>query len=271
MPSTSPPKSLADSIQSAAHDNQCDELQQLLDQWESPDLEPLQPALCAALRQGHVDAANLLLDRGCYCYCKATEAALAGGHITIFECMLQHGWDINFSLDHRGDVLICALLFKDKPDLARWLLAHGADPNCNPRSHPTVSSALEAACSRPETPPEIISLLLRHGAVGPYAMMVAAQRGNVVGLRVLLDEAGELFDIDAIPEPENPDWETDEAWGTPLHSAAASGELPCITLLLERGARRDVRNAAGLTPRQTAEHYGHLACAEALKEAEAPM
>lgn len=271
MPSTSSPRSLADSIQSAAHENQCDELQQLLDQWESPDLEPLQPALCAALRQGHVDAANLLLHSKCQCYFAATEAALAGGHIPIFECMLQHGWDINYSLDHRGDVLICALLFKDTPDLARWLLAHGADPNWNPRSHPVVSSALEAACWRPSIPPEIVSLLLRRGAVGPSAMLVAASSGNTEALRVLLDEAAELFDIDAIPAAENPDWEREEDWGTPLHAAAAKGELPCITLLLERGARRDIRNASGRTPRQTAEHFEHLACAEALKEAKAPM
>lgn len=88
---------------------------------------------------------------------------------------------------------------------------------------------------------------------------------------MLLDEAGELFDIDAIPAAVNPDWERGEEWGTPLHAAAAKGDLPCITLLLERGARRDVRNASGLTPRQTAEHFGHLECAEALKEAEAPM
>lgn len=163
----------------------------------------------------------------------------------MFECMLQHGWDVNESLDHRGDALICALLFKETPDLARWLLAHRADPNSNPRSDPVVSSALEAACSRPSTPPEMVSLLLRHGAVGPYAMLVAAWNSSVEPLRVLLDEAGELFDIDAISAAVNPDWERCEEWGTPLHAAAAKGDLPYITLLLERGARRDIRNASG--------------------------
>ncbi|KAK7743242.1 hypothetical protein SLS53_004327 [Cytospora paraplurivora] len=271
MPSTSPRRSLADSIKSAAYNNQYDKLQQLLAQWKSSDLEPLQPALCAALQQGHVDTANLLLDRGCQCHWKATEAAMRGGHIPIFECMLQHGWNINYSLDHRGDTLILALLFQNTPDLARWLLDHGADPNENPRSHPIVSSALEAACSTPSNPAEIISLLLRRGAMGPLAMLVAAWNSNVVALRVLLDEAGELFKIDAIPVASDPEWEGNEEWGTPLHGAAAMGELPCITFLLERGARTDIRNACGRTPRQTAEHFGHLACVEALKEAEEPM
>lgn len=267
MYSTSAPKSLADSIQRTAASNQCDELKQLLEQWESPDLDLLDPALCAALRQGHVDAANLLLHRGCQCYFTATEAALAGGHIPVFECMLEHGWDINYSLDHRGDSLICALLFKETPDLARWLLAHGADPNWNPRSHPVVSSALEAACSRPDLPSEIVSVLLQRGAMGPTAMLVAATNGNVEALRVLLDEASDLFDVDAIPVAVNPDWEREEDWGTALHTAAARGQLACIEFLLGRGARKDIRNALGRTPRQTAEHFGHLACAEALKEA----
>lgn len=271
MPSTSSRTSLAELMQSAAHDNRCNELQQLLAQWASPDLKPLEPALCAALRQGHVEAANLLLHRGCLCYFAATQAALAGGHIPIFECMLQNGWDINFSLDHRGDALICALLFKETPDLARWLLAHGADPNWNPRSDPVVSSALEAACSRPEVPPEIVSLLLKRGAIGPAAMLVAASSGNVEALRVLLDEASALFDINAIPVAVNPDWEGKPDWGTPLHSAAARGELACITLLLGRGATRDIRNASGRTPRQTAQHFGQLACVGALKDPEALM
>lgn len=271
MPSTWFPGSLAVSIQRAAHDNQFNELKQLLEQWTSPGVEPLEPALCAALRQGNVEAANLLLHRGCHCYFAATQAALAGGHIPIFECMLQHGWDINFSLDHRGDALICALLFNETLDLARWLLAHGADPNWNPRSDPVVSSALEAACSRPEVPPEIVSLLLQRGAEGPTAMLVAASSGNVEALRVLLDEASELFDVNAIPVAVNTDWEQEADWGTPLHSAAARGELACITLLLARRARKDIKNASGRTPRQTAEHFGHLACIEALKDTEAPI
>ncbi|KAL1857082.1 hypothetical protein Daus18300_010425 [Diaporthe australafricana] len=257
--------SLAESITSAARENKIEDLQSLLEKWESPDLKPLQKALIAALRQGHVGPANLLLDRGCRCSFHETRAALHGCHIAIFECMLQHGWDVDFSLDYQGDALTCSLLFAPTPDLPRWLLEHGADPNANPRSDPVCSTALEAACSRPSIPADVVSLLLKHGAVGDLALVVAAWHGNVEALRVLLDEGGEAFGIDVIPQAEDPDWARQEGWGTALHGAAAKGEMACVEFLLRRGARTDVRNGAGLTPEQTAEHFEHKECADALR------
>lgn len=266
MSSNESPNSLAATIISAARENKVEDLRGLLGKWEFPDREPLQRALNAALKQGHVGPVNLLLDRGCYCRFAETQAALQGGlKVAIFECMLQHGWDVNFSLDHRGDVLICSLLFADTPDLPRWLLEHGADPNANPRSDPVCSTALEAACSRPSVPADIVSLLLKHGAMGSLALLVAAWKGNLEALRVLLDEGKETFGIDVIPEAGNPDWALNEYWGTALHGAAAKGEMACVEFLLSRGARTDIRNGAGLTPEQTAEHFKHKECANALR------
>lgn len=257
--------SLAEAITSAARENKVEDLQSLLEKWESPDREPLQRALTTALKRGHVGPTNLLLDRGCYCGFRETQAAMQGGFkIAIFECMLQHGWDVSFSLDHRGDVLICSLLFAATPDLPRWLLEHGANPNANPRSDPVCSTALEAACSRPSVPADIVNLLLKHGATGSLAVLVAAWNGNVDALRVLLDHGGEVFGIDMIPEAYNPDWALEKYWGTALHGAAAKGEMACVEFLLSRGAKTDVRNGAGLTPEQTAEHFEHKECADAL-------
>lgn len=187
--------------------------------------------------------------------------------MAIFECMLQHGWDVNFSLDHQGDALICSLLFAATPDLPRWLLEHGADPNANPRSDPVCSTALEAACSRPSIPADIVRLLLKHGAMGSLALLVAAWNGNVEALRVLLDEGGGVFGIDVIPEAENPDWALKEEWGTALHGAAAKGEMASVEFLLSKGARTNIRNGAGSTPEQTAEHFEHKECADALRRA----
>lgn len=104
MSSNEAPNSLAESLTSAAYENKVEDLQRLLGEWESLDSKPLQRALNAALQQGHVGPTNLLLDRVCHCGFHETQAALKGSHkIAIFECMLQHGWDVNFSLDHRGD------------------------------------------------------------------------------------------------------------------------------------------------------------------------
>lgn len=82
---------------------------------------------------------------------------------------------------------------------------------------------------------------------------------------MLLDEGAELFDIDAIPEALNPDWALNEDWGTALHGAASKGEIDCIVFLVSRGARTDIRNGAGLTAEQTAEHFQHKECADLLR------
>lgn len=185
--------------------------------------------------------------------------------------MLQHGWDVNFSLDHRGDALVCSLLFAATPDLPRWLLEHGADPNENPRSDLLCSTALEAACTRPSLPADIVRLLLQHQARGDLTMLVAAWNGNVEALRVLLDEGGDEFDIDAIPEAENPDWALKEGWGTALHAAAAKGEMGCVAFLLSRSARTGIRNGAGLTPEQIAERFQQHECAHVIKQANKPV
>lgn len=68
-------------------------------------------------------------------------------------------------------------------------------------------------------------------------MLVAAWNGNVEALRVLLDEGGGVFEIDEIPEAEDPDWALKEDWGTALHGAAARDEMACVAFLLSRGAR----------------------------------
>ncbi|KAL2287725.1 hypothetical protein FJTKL_05085 [Diaporthe vaccinii] len=90
--------------------------------------------------------------------------------------------------------------------------------------------------------------------MGSLAVLVAAWNGNLEALRVLLDEGGEVVDIDVIPEAENPDWALKKEWRAALHGAAAKGEMACVEFLLSRGARTDIRNGAGLTPEQTAEN-----------------
>ncbi|PSR82480.1 ankyrin repeat-containing domain protein, partial [Coniella lustricola] len=183
------------------------------------------------------------------------------GHIPVFECMVKHNWDINYSLDHRGDALICALKFH-APELARWLLEHGADPNANLGSDPLAGTALEVACSA-RCPRDIISLLIHKGAdiEGSISMLVAAWVGHNEALSILLDGGA---DIDTIPKASSSDLLLEEYWGTPLHGAAAKGQSETVRFLLNKGARKDILNNAGRTPIETAEHFGHVACASIL-------
>lgn len=64
MSSSTTNEFLLEAIKLAVEQNKTTELEALLDDWKSADLDPLQPALFAALKQGHIDAIELLLSRG---------------------------------------------------------------------------------------------------------------------------------------------------------------------------------------------------------------
>ncbi|XP_021248719.1 ankyrin repeat domain-containing protein 66 [Numida meleagris] len=65
----------------------------------------------------------------------------------------------------------------------------------------------------------------------------------------------------------------DADWGdwTPLHWAAARGHVAMLRLLLGRGARPCLRNAAGWTPAHCAAEAGRLAALRTLHAVHAPM
>lgn len=66
----------ADAIKSVAVGNKNNQLQHLFDNWQSDDLQYLQPVLCVALEQSQVDAADLLLTCRCKFEFTVTKAAL---------------------------------------------------------------------------------------------------------------------------------------------------------------------------------------------------
>ena len=71
--------------------------------------------------------------------------------------------------------------------------------------------------------------------VTPPLAYAAGQRNSEGCVRVLLDAGADVHGVDA-------------HGSTPLHNAAAQGNLETVTLLLERGAKVDARDGKGLTP-----------------------
>ena len=85
-------------------------------------------------------------------------------------------------------------------------------------------------------------------------------RADVV--RFLLDNGAT---VDEIPDNENIyDNEREQGVGTALHAAVEAGELETAQLLLERGARTDLKDSNGLTVIELAKLRGKAECVELL-------
>ncbi|KAI0172911.1 ankyrin [Hypoxylon sp. FL1284] len=177
--------------------------------------------------------------------------------VSGFERLLEKGWDINYTFGHVGDILSMAVGANKLPAV-RFHLEHGADPNANLRG--ATYSALELAPIT-DVDSEIVSLLLRHGAVakGRSAMLFAAQKGRIDMMKLFLD-AG--VSVDEVPDNDevydNAREQVD--WGTPLHGAAGNGQSEAVMWLLRKGASRDAKNALGLTPEEVARQKGYPDC-----------
>lgn len=121
-----------------------------------------------------------------------------------------------------------------------YLLNNGANPNANLRGE--INSALDSASA------EIIQLLLKHGAevCNRSPLHKAASYVRLQICRILMEA---VDDVNAIPDNEDLFENATERddWGTPLQGAAGNGHIECFRFLLEKSARRDVRNPNGLT------------------------
>lgn len=109
--------------------------------------------------------------------------------------------------------------------------------------------------------PEAVRLLLEHGA---HAHQVSRnpQRNQPLHAAIALGDS--LETIKLLLEA-GADVNAAQAGGfTPLHQAAAAGKLDVIAVLLEHGARREVRCDQGKLPADYARERSHASAAEML-------
>src|SRR5947209_635030 len=187
-------------------------------------------------------------------------AALNGYRIPMMELLVSHGADVN-ALWHGHFPIIFAPCESMDPAALKWLLDHGANPNCrDPRQsaagHPFPGTALDyliAGYARSvERLSACIDLLLQAGGetrYGPAAVLAL--------LRDRLDTLAEQIDADsALVNRRFPELDCGMSGGrrltlqgaTLLHVAAEYGNLAAAALLLDRGA--------GVNARATVDHAG---------------
>jgi len=182
-------------------------------------------------------------------------AALNGYRIPMMELLVSHGGDVN-ALWHGHFPIIFAPCESLDPTALKWLLDHGANPNCrDPRQsaagHPYPGTALDyvvASYARSgERLSACIDILLEAGGATKYDAPAFLDL-----LRGRLDSLAEQIDAD--PALVNKRYSELDCGmtggrrltlqgGTLLHVAAEYGNLAAAALLLDRGADVDARAA----------------------------
>jgi ankyrin repeat protein len=175
-------------------------------------------------------------------------AALNGYRIPMMELLVSHGADVN-ALWHRHFPIIFAPCESLDPAALKWLLDHGADPNCHDHGyqnsgHPYPGTALDYIIASyvrsPQRLSTCIDILLDAGGVTKYDVP-----GMLQLLRGRLDSLAERIDAD--PALVNRRFseldcgmtggrELTLQGGTLLHVAAEYGNPAAAALLLDRGA-----------------------------------
>jgi ankyrin repeat protein len=175
-------------------------------------------------------------------------AALNGYRIPMMELLVSHGADVN-ALWHGHFPILFAPCESWDPAALKWLLDHGANPNCrDPRQsvmgHPFPGTALDylivGYARSVERLSACIDLLLEAGGETKYdaPAVLALLRGR-------LDTLAELIDVDpGLVNTRFSELDCGQTGGrslllqggTLLHVAAEYGNLAAATLLLDRGA-----------------------------------
>ena len=176
-------------------------------------------------------------------------AALDRERIPMMELLVAHGANVNAAW-HGDYPILFAACETLNPMALRWLLEHGADPNCGSeaiwksRGIPHPGTALDYLLGTYVRDPEVlatcIEILLRAGGKSKHASpaVLAVIRGGMTELVGLLDANPGLIHH-RFPEL---DFGTTAArmltlrGGTLLHVAAEFQNLDVARLLLDRGA-----------------------------------
>ena len=176
----------------------------------------------------------------------ALMVAASNGELALVRKLLASGAVVDQKNNGRGTALMFAAQY-GRREVARLLLEHGAGLNLQGAKGFT---ALSIAVLKGHL--ELVRLLLDRGADtavtdmhGWTPLMRAVHAGDVRMTRVLLsvgdNQAGKAGALGI----------------TPLHLAAAGGDLELVSLLLEHGASAAVTSEDGRTPVDVAAGAGH--------------
>jgi ankyrin repeat protein len=181
-------------------------------------------------------------------------AALSSHRIPMMELLVSHGANVNAEWHNDYPIIFAACEAVD-PVTLKWLLDHGANPNCDRAGREHRGTALEYVIGSYVRSPQLgvcIDVLVEAGGVSKYdAVVLDVLRGN-------LDRVSAHLDADpTVLHRRFPQLDFGTTGGrmltlagaTLLHVAAEYVNVPLATLLLDRGADVNIRasvNDAGV-------------------------
>jgi len=216
------------------------------------------PLILAAAHNGHCEIVSVFLNHGTDKTIKETNdagllhLAAHGGHSECVSMLLKAGLQLQ-DIDTEGFTPLHCAAQSGNLATVQVLLEKGAEVNAR-----TVEELLPchvAACAGSE---EVLEALLQNGGQplapnkeGWLPLHFAAQWGHP-----------KIVDRLCRVEGANPNAIESIHQCTALHIAAGGGKKNCVTVLLEAGADKDVRDGAGKTPMEVALEKGNTNCAK---------
>jgi ankyrin repeat protein len=173
-------------------------------------------------------------------------ASLNRERIQMMELLVEHGADVNAHW-HGWFPMLFSPAECVNPPVMRWLLAHGADPNClGQKDKVTALDYLIGTYGRSNEFRECVEILLAAGGVSKY---------DVPGVMAILRGRTDLLAESLAADPglihrRYPELDCGTTGSrrpllvgaTLLHVAAEYGETECASLLLNRGADVNARS-----------------------------
>lgn len=226
-----------------------------------PDKQKITNELFAAAEKGEFETVKSLLTK----YPDMKDVRRNGGwtllHLSfnsreLVEYLIENGLDIEAKSDG-GWTPLHSQAYGGHTDGVELLLEHGADIEAKHAYDmtPLVSSVRWDRI-------EVAQLLVEKGAnvdatntLGRTPLIISATEGYFELAKTFLDNGADLY------------IEDDNYKRTALHFAALNGHLKIVDVLLRKGAHVDKKDAAGKTPLDYANRYGHKKVAKLLKSA----
>lgn len=228
----------------------------------NPSLNPpLAAMMYVAASRDHSDIVRHCLASGGKVSDELLSLIIVDRPFKTYETILKaKAVDVNYYVSWLGDVLTCVAT-EDDIAFTKLCLSHGADPNRN--LFEEYKTALAAVAETASV--EIATLLLDHGAkLEKSGAMAAAAAARKIDMVQLLLARG--ADIDEMGLYHKFDRRYDEMVGSALHQAIRKGDEDLVSLLLEKGADVNLKDAHGRTPLALAEGKGNDKITSMLKD-----